>query len=563
MDGARAAAAGRPWLAVALIGVALAAGLGTPWFLDYDEAVYAEVSRTMLVSGDWVRPQWNGAVFYEKPALFYWLTASLYAAIGVTPVAPRAISLLATLAGLAFLAAEVRRRLDARAAEAAVWVAGATLLPFSLGRLGLLDAALVAAITAALLAFARGLEEELAGRRRGWLAAGYLAAGLATALKGPAFPLLIGAILLADALARRRVAATLRASGMAWGVPLLLAVGTPWYVLAWRADGRAFLDELVGRHTLARVAAPLQGHGGPLWYYLPVLALGVMPFAALLPGALAALRRRDEPARRLAWLAAAWGAVPVLAFSLAATKLPQYVAPAIPAAAVLVALAAAGPAPAWRRRSWHAVLLSTALLAAAIGALPVVLARAPAIPDDAVARSLPGLACLSPAWRWAFVVPALVMLAGAAAAWRRGVRGETLAAVRALGVAGAVSFAALGVVAGHLVQTVAIAPVAALARQADTALPAGAPIHLVQLNHRVTPALATGRTLVFLSAKRDGDRERLRALLSGSESVRVIVPAPWWEELRGSLGGRELARECGHVLVGESTAAPTARPAGT
>jgi len=103
MDTSRSPARARPGLAILVIGAALAAGLGTPWFLDYDEAVYAEVANQMWVSGDWFRPVSNCAPFYEKPVLFYWLTASFYKLLGLTPVAPRLVSALALLLGLACL----------------------------------------------------------------------------------------------------------------------------------------------------------------------------------------------------------------------------------------------------------------------------------------------------------------------------------------------------------------------------------------------------------------------------------------------------------------------------
>jgi 4-amino-4-deoxy-L-arabinose transferase-like glycosyltransferase len=155
-----------------VIGAAVVAGLGTPWFLDYDEAVYADVAHRMWASGDWLRPVSNCAPFYEKPVLFYWLTASFYKLLGLTPVAPRLVSALALLLGLAFLAHEVKLRATPEAAEAVVWVAGASLLPFCLGRVGLLDALLTATVIVALLALLRGLGEEDPRRRRGALALG-------------------------------------------------------------------------------------------------------------------------------------------------------------------------------------------------------------------------------------------------------------------------------------------------------------------------------------------------------------------------------------------------------
>jgi hypothetical protein len=131
------------------------------------------------------------------------------------------------------------------------------------------------------------------------------------------------------------------------------------------------------------------------------------------------------------------------------------------------------------------------------------------------------------------------------------VRGDTLAAVRALGVAGAVGWGGLWAGLGHVAQVTTIAPLVALAERAAAELPAGAPIHLVRLNHRVTPTIATGRPVVYLNPKNGDDMERLRAVFAGTASARAVVPAAWWEEIRGTVGGRELARTCGLVLVGD------------
>ena len=67
----------------------------------------------------------------------------------------------------------------------------------------------------------------------------------------------------------------------------------------------------------------------------------------------------------------------------------------------------------------------------------------------------------------------------------------------------------------------------------------------------MTPTLATGRTVVYLSAKRGDDIARLSAALAGAAPARAVVPAAWWEEIRTTAGGREVARECGLVLIGE------------
>lgn len=549
MDDPPSHATPRPRLAILVVGLALAAGFGTPWFLDYDEAVYADVARHMSASGDWLRPVSNCEPFYEKPIVFYWLVALAFTLLGLTPVAARLVSALALLLTLACLAREVARRADRGAAETAVWVAGASLLPFSLGKIGLLDALLTMAMTVALLAFLHGLEERVPARRRGALAIGYAMTGLAFAVKGPAFPLIAGAILLCDALVRREVWSTLRRSGIVWGIPLTLAVGLPPYVLTALAAGPAFLAEFIGEHNLARALAPMQGHRGSPLYYLTVVAAGLLPFTAFVPTAFLRALRLDQASRRLASFATVWGLVILVGFSLVATKLPNYIAPALPALAILVALTLRG---AERRDApaWLATVALCTIFALFIGALPTLLARAPELLGTAILRKAPELAHLpqGPWPRAGFFLAAALLAGGSLAAWRLA-RTGALRAVRALGITGALAWAALLISAGDLVTMTSIAPVRNLATAAARELPPGLPIHVVEMNHRVTQNLATGRCTVFLRARTPAERDLVRDTLARGNTVRMIMGDTWWEELHPEVGGRELARDGAWVLV--------------
>lgn len=550
MDPSRLPARARPGLAILVIGAALAAGLGTPWFLDYDEAVYAEVAHQMWASGDWLRPVSNCAPFYEKPVLFYWLAAALYKLLGLTPVAPRLVSALALLLGLACLAREVARRATPEAAEAVVWVAGASLLPFSLGRVGLLDAFLTTAMLAALLAFLRGLGEEDSRRRRGALALGYAATGVSLAVKGPVFPLIVAGVLLGDAVARRDVRRTLRRSGILWGVPLVLVVGLPGYVLTAGAAGAAFLTEFLGEHNLGRALTPMQGHQGSPLYYLVVLAAGFLPFTAFLPQALLRVGRYDSQSRRLAGFATVWGLLVVVAFSLVATKLPNYIAPAIPAFAIVVALALATEG---RKRvaGWHVTVVLCVGFALLIAALPTLLARLPAFLGREILKRAPELAHL-PGGPWpglGFLLAAVLLAAGSVGAWVLADRGPGLRAVRALGITGALAWSLLHFSLGDLVNATSIDPVRHLAAVAAQGLQPGVPIHVVEMNHRVTQNLETGRCTVFLRARTPAERNHVREILAHDGAVRVIIGDAWWDEIRATVGGREVARDGAYVLV--------------
>jgi 4-amino-4-deoxy-L-arabinose transferase-like glycosyltransferase len=540
----------RPALAVLVIGAALAAGLGTPWFVDYDEAAYADVARQMWASGDWLRPTSNCEPFFEKPLPFYWLVAVTYELTGLTPLAPRLVSAAALLLGLAVLARHVTRATTPEAGETVVWVAGGSLLPFTLGRVGLFDAVLTAAMTVALLAFLRGLGEENPRQRRVALALGYAATGTALAVKGPAFPLLVAGILFCDAVIQRDVRRTLRRSGIAWGVPLVLAVGLPPYALAASAAGPAFLAEFLGEHNLGRILAPMQGHRGPALYYLAVLALGLLPFSAFLPGALLRVRLLDSRVRRMGSFAAAWGLMVVAVFSLAATKLPGYVAPAVPAFAIVVALALVAE-PSRASAAWHLTLALCAAFSLLVASFPALLVRLPAVLGRDILARAPELAHLPDAtWpRLGFLISAALLAVGAVSAWALARAGLRLRAVRTLGLAGTLAWATLLISAGDLVDITSTTPVRTLAAMAARELPAGAPIHAVEMSHRLTLNLASGRCTVFLRARTAPERDRVREILAHDASVRMIVPDIWWEQLRPAVGGRVIARDGAYVLV--------------
>lgn len=431
-----------------------------------------------------------------------------------------------------------------------MWVAGASLLPFSLGRVGLLDALLTAAVIVALLGLHRGLGEEDPRRRRGALALGYASTGAALAVKGPAFPLLVAAVFLCDAMARRDARRTLRRSGILWGVPLVLAVGLPGYVLTAHAAGAAFLGEFFGEHNLGRALTPMQGHQGSPLYYLVVLAVGLLPFTAFLPQALLCVRRYDSQLGRLASFAAVWGLLVVVGFSLVATKLPNYVAPAVPAFAILIGLALAAQTPK-PPIAWHVMLALCLGFSLLIAALPALLAGLPALVGHDILRRVPELAHL-PGGPWpslGFFLAAALLTAGSVGAWLLARRAQRLLAVRTLGLASALAWSVFLMSLGELVNATSITPVRNLALVAAEGLRPGAPIHVVEMNHRVTQNLETGRCTVFLRARTPAERAHVRDILARDGGVRMIVGDAWWAELRPTVGGRELARDGAYVLV--------------
>ena len=407
--------------------------LGAVGLFDADEPAYAVAAREMQETGDWVTPTFNGQPRFDKPILFYYLVALAYAAFGVNEFAVRCWSALAGVL-LAVLVWWVGRRHLGRGAGTAALVFLTNPLTWVMGRAGVTDMVLGLCLTGCLAcAYTALMAEEDGERRRAWLGAA-ACSGLAVLVKGPIGLILPGLILLAYGLVTRRLGRALRGPGLLSAGALFGVLVLPWYVLALRANGWAFVEGFIVKHHLVRYAGGVSGHAAPVWFYVPALLVGFFPWSAFLPGALAwAVRvwrrpksapERTPSARGVAcassgggWQAycAVWFGVTFLFFSGASTKLPSYLFPAFPALAFLVAgWMEDGAAP--RRAPRRAAALLGALgLFLALGSAVI-----PWILRAAAARS-PALSQTTYAGR-VHVLLALLFAsgtaAGVAAAWR-------------------------------------------------------------------------------------------------------------------------------------------------
>ena len=348
----------------AVLVLAALLGLWNLWGYDLwapDEPYFAEGAREMLVDGRWAVPHVNGAVTTDKPPLFFWIIALLSLPAGrVTPLTARLPSALAGLGSVA-LAMRLGRRLAATSEAArlapeapaasgepdaalAGLVLATTHLHWDKARSAQIDALLALLILAALSAFVEFRAGRAAGRRSGLLFWG--AAALAVLAKGPVGLLLPLGVALATLAWDRDLRAWRRFAPFA-GPALFVALVGAWMVLATAGGhGEYSVWGAFERHVLKRAVFGLH-HVQPPWYYLQVLPVQLLPWSALVPGALLlAWRRRSDPADRFLL---AWAGFIVLFFSLSTEKRDLYVLPACPAFALLVARlvrAAAWPAGA-------------------------------------------------------------------------------------------------------------------------------------------------------------------------------------------------------------------------
>ena len=345
---------GPPLALLALAALLLFTGLGDLGLTDRDEGSNAEAAREMLESGNWVYPTLNGEPRFAKPILIYWLTATGYLAFGVNEFTARLPSAVFGI-GLIILQFAFLSRLRGSLAG----LIGALILLLNIeivaiGRMALTDSVLIFFTTLALFAFWLGLHGENA-RRFFWLF--YIGMALGTLTKGP-IGFIVPLIAVVPYLTiTRRWAQFLEKGFPVAGTLVFVFLAAPWYAAMLWIHGSRYTASAQA-DTVGRFFSIIGGHGGTVVFYLPVLFFGFFPWSAFLPVALyqalkewrefrgpseAPARSSTAPAWRmggaheLEFFAALWLIAGFVFFSLSATRLPHYIGPLYPAAAILVA----------------------------------------------------------------------------------------------------------------------------------------------------------------------------------------------------------------------------------
>lgn len=314
-------------------------GVGTLW--DNSETAYGEIAREVLLRGDFVVMHLNGTPWFVQPPLYFWIAALFAHWLGAGALALRLPAALATIAMGAVIAYAVGRQIGERAGIYASLILSTSLMQAVVGRLAIMDALLDLAVAFAIFCWFRALQSGSdAYTVLGWIAIafGFLA-------KGPVAPVLALLVIVPFALWNRRVEATRFPGWRGWffGLGAFLLIVAPWFVALTLRTGVPAVAQLIGHYSIGRYTGVIENQPGPIWYYLPVIILGFFPWIAFLPAAvgdgITRLRAASgEGADRLLRLGLIWAVLPFLFFSLARTKLPNYVALEFPALALIVAV---------------------------------------------------------------------------------------------------------------------------------------------------------------------------------------------------------------------------------
>jgi 4-amino-4-deoxy-L-arabinose transferase-like glycosyltransferase len=338
--------------AIVLITVSLpyCINLGKSSIWDANEAFYAETPREMLVTGNYIAPQFNFRPRAQKPPLTYWIILISYKIFGVCEFAVRFPSTLAALGTVLFSYGTARLLFGPRAALFSAVITGTTARIFILARRLPIDILLLLFLTAAFYFLVRSIQND---SRRDW-AFFYMCSGFGFLTKGPIAVLIPAACYLLWALCgslpagiedtsgRMRTAVRrLRAARFKTGLVLFFCLVLPWYVMVYFRYGWTYISPFFLRDNFGRFAAESLGPSRSLLYYIPIFGSDFFPWSLLIIPALYFFwkyRSEEIFSNRFPFqFPLIWCAVIFVFFSLSKNKQDYYIAPIYPVAAALLA----------------------------------------------------------------------------------------------------------------------------------------------------------------------------------------------------------------------------------
>jgi 4-amino-4-deoxy-L-arabinose transferase-like glycosyltransferase len=385
----------RHTIIVALIAAVIFVGsiFSPPHLMDDVDAVQAQISRTMLESGDWVTPHLNGIAYLEKSPLGYWLSAISHGIFGVHDWAGR---LPLALSVIALCVATLRFGTWAFGRDAGLYsglVLSTSIGLFLFTRIVIPDAILTLVITLGLWSFARALDPD-ERRSEVWPVLMGACLGLGLLLKGliaAVFP--IGTAFVYLAITQQLwVRDTLRRLRPLRVLAIMGAIAVPWYVLAILRNPPYFDFTMhsgpgqyhgffwfyfINEHVLRflNLRYPRDYNTVPrLWFWLFHL-VWLFPWSVYGVAAFRLNYRPSDRAGRTRLLAVCWIAVVLVFFSFSTTQ-EYYSLPTYPAFALLLGCAISFGG-VWVRRGTKAVV---AVASVAVAVIAVILWHVWALP---------------------------------------------------------------------------------------------------------------------------------------------------------------------------------------
>ncbi|MBY0462112.1 MAG: glycosyltransferase family 39 protein [Alphaproteobacteria bacterium] len=306
--------------------------LGNRPFATPDEGRYVEIPREMVVTGDYLTPRLNNVKYFEKPPFFYWLQASSIKVFGPDEGPMRLWVVFFAFIGCLATYRFGKTHFDRTTGFFSAFVLGSSVLYFSLSRLIILDMPVSVLVTLILYSFYQGFETEPGHKRRFWFYCFSIACALGVLTKGImalAIPGPIIVIWLSLTGGWKRVLPVYLPTSLT----LFFLIAAPWHILVSLKNPEFAYKYFIVEHFM-RYTTDVHLRYKPIWFFVPILIAGFLPWTAFIPAAIAdAWKNRTSSLNSYLLIWAGW----VFAFfSVSNSKLIPYILPMFPALALLI-----------------------------------------------------------------------------------------------------------------------------------------------------------------------------------------------------------------------------------
>ncbi len=303
-----------------------------------DEVFYAQTAKEMAARNSWLTPLIFDHPQFEKPVLFYLLSAAAVKVFGMSPFVARfwpAFFGIVTALGVYWITWMLFGR--RRQAFLAGFVLSTSFVHIALSRAMLTDMTFTAMVTLSLGCFYLAYSREAS---RGWGLIGWCVfsalAVLTKGLLGFSFTMTPPMLFL---LYKRDFSVVRHPAR--WAAYLLFAlVAVPWHVLMFQQYGATFIDEYWRNVHVRRIFESEHPKIDTWYFYFGVILGGLLPWTFFLVQTMHRviddIRRRVDGCEVL-WFLLFWIGTVYLFTQPAHSKLASYILPMFPAWAMLLA----------------------------------------------------------------------------------------------------------------------------------------------------------------------------------------------------------------------------------
>jgi 4-amino-4-deoxy-L-arabinose transferase-like glycosyltransferase len=318
------------WLIFSLSAIVLFWKLGLRSLEDWDEAIYAQISKEIVQSGDWITLHYGYAPWFHKPPLFMWSTAAFFQLFGVDELWARASSALSGVALIAIIYLIGKKVYGYWTGVFASLILLTTYQFVNSARFGTTDMMLTFFLFLAIYGYLHLRQ----GSQKWWY---FIATACALGFMVKGFAAIVApAAIMITLLIERQLLATFKSKYFWQSILLAALIILPWHLILLLRHGQAFLGEYFGYHVIERATRPLEGNNGDFLSYFRKVLKFFFPWVYLIPVAFIVSVKDTFKSHSSSRILIVFFLIVFGLYSLVSTKLSWYILPLYPIFAIFI-----------------------------------------------------------------------------------------------------------------------------------------------------------------------------------------------------------------------------------